>query len=225
MASVDDLRLDRDGAERLPRVVDAVLGALTDWADRLGAGRAGVRLSADPWLRSLLEAGGVIGALAAKRTGPGCRPVRAILFDKSAAHNWALGWHQDRTIAVAGRLDVAGFAHWNRKAGVIHVEPPMALLSRMVTVRVHLDPVDADNAPLLVAPGSHHRGRIPEARMADVVAACGQVACHAAAGDAWLYATPILHASDAALRPRRRRVLHVDYAAEALTGGLTWAGV
>ena len=49
--------------------------------------------------------------------------------------------------------------------------------------------------------------------------------CVAEAGDVWLYATPILHASEASHRPGHRRVLQVDYAAEELPGGLEWLGV
>jgi len=44
-------------------------------------------------------------------------------------------------------------------------------------------------------------------------------------GDVWLYATPILHASDAAVEPLHRRVLQVDYAADWLPGGLEWLGI
>ena len=54
---------------------------------------------------------------------------------------------------------------------------------------------------------------------------CGTAVCEAEAGDVWLYATPILHASEAAKVPTRRRVLQVDYAAGDLPGGLEWAGV
>ena len=43
--------------------------------------------------------------------------------------------------------------------------------------------------------------------------------------DIWLYATPILHASGAALEPTHRRVLQVDFAAGELPGGLKWLGV
>jgi hypothetical protein len=35
----------------------------------------------------------------------------------------------------------------------------------------------------------------------------------------------ILHASEAARRPARRRVLQVDYAARDLPGALEWLGV
>jgi len=41
----------------------------------------------------------------------------------------------------------------------------------------------------------------------------------------WLYATLILHASDAARVPAHRRVLQVDLAAADLPGGLKWLGV
>ena len=95
----------------------------------------------------------------------------------------------------------------------------------MVTVRVHLDPVPLTNAPLLIAPGSHKRGRIPAPQIAGVVNQCGAIACLAEPGDIWLYATPILHASDAAIRPVHRRVLQVDYAVGQLPGGLQWLGL
>jgi len=39
------------------------------------------------------------------------------------------------------------------------------------------------------------------------------------------YATPIVHASQAAPVPARRRVLQVDFAAVELPGGLEWLGV
>ncbi len=173
----------------------------------------------------MLASSGPIGSVAASMLGPCCRPVRAILFDKTAAMNWALGWHQDRTIAVKGRVDVDGFGPWTVKSGIVHVEPPFALLAGMVTLRVHLDAVLADNAPLLVAPGSHRLGRIPEAAIVHTVERCGSKACLADAGDIWLYATPIVHASRASAVPARRRVLQVDYAAAQLPTGLEWLGV
>lgn len=126
---------------------------------------------------------------------------------------------------VAERHEVAGFGPWTSKAGLLHVAPPFDLLATMVTLRIHLDPVTADNAPLLIAPGSHRFGQVAEPEIAAVVARCGIAACLAEAGDVWLYATPILHASDAALEPKRRRVLQVDYAAGDLPGGLEWLGI
>jgi ectoine hydroxylase-related dioxygenase (phytanoyl-CoA dioxygenase family) len=136
-----------------------------------------------------------------------------------------LGWHQDRTIAVKQRVPVDGFVTWSVKGGMLHVEPPFELLSGMVTLRAHIDPVPAGNAPLLIAPGSHKLGRIAEDDVRDVVRRRGTVACLAEAGDIWLYATPILHASEAAAAPAHRRVLQVDFAVGGLPGGLEWLGV
>ncbi|WP_294320943.1 phytanoyl-CoA dioxygenase family protein [uncultured Sphingomonas sp.] len=187
--------------------------------------RAGVRIAGNAALASLLAADGAIGTIAARVLGDVCRPVRAVLFDKSAATNWALGWHQDRTICVRDRIDTPGFGPWTVKAGLHHVEPPFALLADMVTLRVHLDPVGADNAPLLVAPGSHRAGRVPVDAIPLVVQTHGVATCLAEPGHVWCYATPILHASDAAVRPVRRRVLQVDFSASVLPNGLEWLGV
>ncbi len=173
----------------------------------------------------MLRSDGAIGEIASQALGATARPVRAVLFDKSETTNWALGWHQDRTICVRERIDVAGFGPWTTKSGLQHVEPPFDLFADMVTLRVHIDPVDPDNAPLLIAPGSHRAGRVPVEAIGATVGRHGVSMCLAEAGDVWLYATPILHASDAAVRPGRRRVLQVDFTTRPLPGGLQWLGV
>lgn len=187
--------------------------------------QAGIRMTGISALSDLLSAEGPIGALVAHRLGAATRPIRLILFDKSPTINWALGWHQDRTIVVRDRHDVAGYGPWTVKSGLLHVAPPVDLLERMITIRIHLDPVPAGNAPLLIAPSSHRLGRVPESGIGDAVARLGVRACLAEVGDIWVYSTPILHVSDAAVEPRRRRVLQVDYAAEDLPGGLEWLGI
>jgi len=187
--------------------------------------RAGVRLARVAELEQMLGSTGAIGARIAQFAGTGARPVRAILFDKSDRVNWSLAWHQDRTIRVRARREVPGFGPWTVKAGLLHVAPPFEVLERMVTIRIHLDDVPTDNAPLLIAPGSHRFGLVREERIAAVVGQCGVYACTARAGDIRVYATPIVHASDAAATPRRRRVLRVDYAGFDLPGGLKWSGI
>lgn len=220
------MTIGKDGAQLFEAALSRTLvGELESVLAGQPRDQAGVRLSGIPELRPFLSPAGAVGRIPASTLGPACRPVRAILFDKSAGQNWSLGWHQDRTIAVRERIDVEGFGPWSNKRGMVHVEPPFDLLAGMVTVRVHLDAVPATNAPLLVAPGSHKRGRIPTAEIPAVVQECGVIPCLAEAGDIWSYATPILHASDAAVEPRHRRVLQVDYAAGPLPGGLLWLGV
>lgn len=220
------LTLGAHGAERHASALGkAELSALEGLVAGLPADRAGLRLNGIAGLADRLGHGSVPWRLAARAIGTQARPVRAILFDKTGSTNWSLGWHQDRTIPVRARVETPGFGPWTVKAGMIHVAPPLALLERMVTLRIHLDPVGATNAPLLVAPGSHRLGRIAEPDIDGVVSQCGQAACLAERGDIWIYATTILHASEAARLPARRRVLQVDYAAEELPGCLEWLGL
>jgi hypothetical protein len=108
------------------------------------------------------------------------------MFDKSPRRNWSVARHQDRTIAVRERRDVPGFAPWSIKAAVLHVEPPFRVLEDMVTLRAHLDDCDGDNAPLLVAPGSHQLGRVDAEPAADLAQRLGALPCLARAGDIWL---------------------------------------
>lgn len=223
--SPDQLTLERHGAALYPGAALAVLPQLEAELAKLPADNPGLRLHGIPGLAVLIDTTSAIGHLAAERLGPASRPVRAILFDKSAATNWALGWHQDRTIAVRARVDTEGFGPWSVKAGITHVEPPFALLDAMLTMRIHLDPVPDDNAPLMIAPGSHRLGRIPERDIDASIARCGTFACTAERGDVWLYATPILHASARAARPEHRRVLQVDFSAQPLPAALDWLGV
>ncbi|MDB5364488.1 MAG: hypothetical protein JWM77_415 [Rhodospirillales bacterium] len=219
-------RLTHDGAERFDAVLDdGAVAALCASLSPYVARRPGARLTDVAGLAALLAGAGAVGAIVHRLLGDDARAVRAVLFEKNADTNWKLGWHQDRTILVRERIEVDGFGPWTLKQGLLHVAPPPEVQREMITVRVHLDDVDADNAPLLIAPGSHRLGRIAEPDVPDVVARCGAYSCLAQAGDMWVYATPILHASEAAARPRRRRVLQVDYAARDLPGGLQWLGV
>ena len=189
------------------------------------ADEAGARLHGIEALERLLDKGGCIATVAATVLGPSAKPVRAILLNKTPARNWSLGWHQDRTICVKEKRDVEGFGPWTIKGGMHHVAPPFDLLAKMVTVRAHLDDVPATNAPLMFAPGSHALGRVAVGEIEEAVRQCGTQSCLAKAGDVWLYATPILHASDAASMPTARRVLQVDYAANDLPAGLEWLGI
>lgn len=221
----DAMTFDRDGARRFAAALDRdSLRAIEAALSALPPDRAGIRLKGLAALDPHLAVSGAIGAVAASALGARARPVRAILFDKTPGANWKVGWHQDRSIAVRQRVEVPGYGPWSRKAGLPHVAPPFELLADMVTLRAHLDAVDADNAPLLIARGSHRLGRVAEADIDAAVERCGSFVCLAEAGDIWLYATPILHASEPAAWPRRRRVLQVDSCARDLPGGLEWAG-
>lgn len=219
------LTLEEHGACLLPGAAGAILPHLDRLAEPLSPARAGHRLEGNAALRALTAKGSLLRKLAADHIGSNATAVRALFFNKSDHANWALGWHQDRTIAVARRHAVNDFGPWTVKAGIPHVAPPISLLERMLTLRVHLDDVPPDNGPLLIAPGSHRLGLIAERDIAAVVARCGTAACLAARGDVWLYATPILHASERSAPGHMRRVLQLDFSTEDLPPPLAWRGV
>lgn len=208
----------RHGALRLPGLLDA--GHLSGLRE-LAVDGPGARLQ-DPRLPSFIAP----ATRAAQRLiGDAAFPVRAVLFDKTADANWAVAWHQDRTIVVSARRETEGFGPWSRKDGLQHVAPPIGILEGMATLRLHLDPCGADNSPLKVAVGSHRLGRIAARQVAARAAEHPLLTCLAEAGDVWAYSTPILHASERAKVPSRRRVLQIDYAAIELPNDLRWAGI
>ena len=148
--------------------------------------------------------------------------VRAIYFEKSPDANWFVGWHQDLTIALRARAEVPGFGLWTVKDGIPHAQPPVELLERMLTVRLHLDDADASNGALRALPGSHRFGILSSERMDELTASQSEVLCAAAAGDALLMRPLLLHASSRSTSARHRRVLHVEYAGFTLPAGLAW---
>jgi len=150
-------------------------------------------------------------------------PVRALLFDKTPQANWNVIWHQDLSIPVVERIEAAGFTGWSLKESVWHVHPPTEILDRMITVRLHLDDCGPGHGPLRVIPGSHRAGRLNSEAIAEWRARTPAQEILCRAGDALLMRPLLLHASSKAIRPSRRRVLHIEYAVEALPHGLTWA--
>lgn len=188
--------------------------------------RAGLRgvLRTSEILRKFCQ-GQFVRSLVEPILGPGAFPTRSILFDKSPAANWDVVWHQDTTIAVRECCDVPGFGPWSIKEGIPHVQPPAAVLEEMLTVRIHIDDCSESNGPLLVAPGSHTRGIIPDGEINAEACDGAAVPCLAEAGGVILMRPLILHASRKAERPSRRRVLHLEYASQPLPGNLEWAQV
>lgn len=180
--------------------------------------------------RNMLATAAVTGLAGSRRllelvhshTGGAPRAVRAIWFNKSPETNWLVTWHQDLAIAVRERVETPGFGGWSVKDGVPHVQPPAAILERMLTVRIHLDDADEANGALRVLPGTHRLGRLEAESVAMLRSERDEVVCTALAGDALLMRPLLLHASGRSTSDRPRRVLHLEYAAEELPGGLVW---
>ena len=190
---------------------------------KVDSGRGGVRNLLDiPEMRQLAGSA-PIAALVETILGPDWRVVRGTLFDKTSDANWKVPWHQDCTIAVLERIDAEGYGPWSMKAGVVHVQPPAAVLERMVSVRIHLDDCPQENGALRVIAGSHRVGKIPEGRIANVVSSGLDEVCVVGAGGALVMRPLLVHRSSPAVVPGHRRVLHFDFAAGELAGGLRWA--
>jgi ectoine hydroxylase-related dioxygenase (phytanoyl-CoA dioxygenase family) len=154
--------------------------------------------------------------------GPDAFMVRSLFFDKMPDANWKVAWHQDLTIAVREKIETSGFCAWSVKDGVVHVQPPVALLERMLTVRLHLDHCDSANGPLQVISGSHKSGRLSAEGISAWRKRRQPVTCKVPRGGALLMRPLLLHASSAATDPKHRRVIHLEFAAEPLPGGLKW---
>jgi ectoine hydroxylase-related dioxygenase (phytanoyl-CoA dioxygenase family) len=154
---------------------------------------------------------------------PNQRPVRAVTFNKSDAANWGVPWHQDRIIALKARHDLPTFSNWSQKAGVWHCEPPIDFLSRMLFVRVHLDPSDAMSGPMEIAVGSHNRGFVLSSMATETALAYPVETCLAERGDVLVLHMLTLHRSLPARNATTRRALRVDFCAESLPPPLEWA--
>jgi hypothetical protein len=150
------------------------------------------------------------------------RPVRGIYFDKTADTNWLVTWHQDLTIAVREKIDVAGFGPWSNKDGVPHVQPSVSLLEQMLTVRLHLDDCNESNGALRVVPGSHRSGRLSAEATQRLRTQQLATVCSVVAGDALLMRPLLLHSSSRSQTSGRRRVVHIEYASFDLPNGLDW---
>lgn len=149
--------------------------------------------------------------------------VRVMLLDKTADNNWLVTWHQDKTIAVSARVDIAGWAPWSIKDGVHHVQPSLDVLNSMVTFRIHIDPATTKNGCLNIIPRSHQHGILTQDELSRYAAEHASIACIADAGSVLVMRPHLLHSSRKASHPQQRRVIHVEYCSYLLPEGLNWA--
>jgi hypothetical protein len=166
-----------------------------------------------------------VRALVEPVLGPAAFPVRGLLFDKTPDANWMVPWHQDVTIAVLARVDAPGYGPWTVKAGGPHVRPPAEVLAKMVTVRLHLDEPDPRRGPLRVVPGSHRAGRLGAGEIRSWLDRVPPVTCLVPRRGALVMRPLLLHASSSAEEdsPSHRRVIHLEFAADPLPHGVSWA--
>ncbi|EGG95055.1 hypothetical protein IMCC1989_1904 [gamma proteobacterium IMCC1989] len=149
--------------------------------------------------------------------------VRAIFFNKTLESNWLVSWHQDNTVCVNKRFDRSGWGPWSIKDNVHHVQPPIDVLNKMVTFRIHLDASTKENGCLKVLPKSHESGVLPQSQIASYVKSKTPIECIAKRGSALVMRPHILHSSSRGTHPSQRRVLHVEFSSYILPDGIKWA--
>jgi hypothetical protein len=124
------------------RVVDEVVARMESWSLNSSTVQSGYAMrhliKSVPAIKQVAESAAV-RSLVEPVLGPSAFVARSIFFDKTPEANWKVAWHQDLTIAVREKLEVDGYTAWSVKEGVVHVQPPMLVLERIVTVRLHLD--------------------------------------------------------------------------------------
>lgn len=215
---------ERDGIVVVQSVVAADTVNQLRGLPQFGLGTPGQRGKIAPAaVSALIASDGPLTVLATKLMQQTARAVRVLYFDKSDAANWSVPWHQDRAVAVARREDVPGYDVWSIKDGIPHVEPSVEVLSSMVAIRLHLDDCPQDNGPLLAVRRSCGWGRVTARDLRGLIdkGEAAAYACHA--GDVVAMRGLTVHASERAVQPGHRRVLHVDYATRDLPAPLTWA--
>lgn len=187
------------------------------------AGNKSCRIPARHALVSLLLGQAAVRRLISRILGTAARPVRAIAFDKTRGRNWAVPWHQDRTIAVDRRDAAADVRCWTSKRGVNHCEPPVPVLERMVALRWHLDAVGPEDGSIRVVPGSHRLGRLAATDISRLLERVRPVDVPVPAGGVFVMSPLLVHSSRKRVTEGRRRVLHVEVAAGSPPAPLRWA--
>jgi len=187
-------------------------------ADGYRSRRAGVRnLMSNPGVASIAQDHRLIH-LAVSALGTQAIPFRATLFDKSAAANWHVLWHQDRALPLSNRFNSAEWGPWSEKSGVLSALAPAWALERVIALRVHLYASTNANGRLRVIPGSHRGGVLSEAGIRAAVDGHRAETCVVGRGGVVALRPLVLHSSTKVCDSGQRRVIHIEYASSLNLG-------
>lgn len=178
-------------------------------------------LNVAPFVHELAVSDGV-RSIVELVAGKQAQVVRGIFFDKTPEANWKVAWHQDLTIAVRSRKELAGFECWSLKAGVIHVQPPDFVLESILALRLHLDDASCENGALRVILGSHTQGRLSFTEIERIKHETQPVSCPVKKGGALAMRPLLLHSSSVSNTASHRRVIHLEFSSIELPDGLEW---
>ena len=174
--------------------------------------RAGARhLMGHPAVAALAKQEALL-EIARRWVGAGAVPYRATLFDKSVLRNWQVVWHQDTALPLVTRIDSPEWGPWSVKAGVHYAHAPAWALSRIIALRVHLDPSTGENGPLKILPGSDRAGVLSDDEVFRLAQRAPPTECLVGRGGVLVMRPLLVHASSKARGPEPRRVIHLEYA-------------
>jgi ectoine hydroxylase-related dioxygenase (phytanoyl-CoA dioxygenase family) len=147
--------------------------------------------------------------------------VKSIYFDKPAASNWFVAYHQDLTISVDKKAAIEDFGPWTIKQNQYAVQPPLQILENIYTIRIHLDETNQDNGALKVIPRSHSKKIYrPETINWDIET---ESICNVTKGGIMIMKPLLLHSSGRTINNKRRRVIHIEFSSDKLPEPLQWA--
>lgn len=147
--------------------------------------------------------------------------VKSIYFDKPAASNWFVSWHQDLTISVDKKIELNGFGPWTVKQNQFAVQPPLKILEDNFTIRIHLDDTNEKNGALKVIPQSHHKG-IYRPETIDWTKESESI-CNVKRGGIMIMKPLLLHSSGRTINNNKRRVIHIEFSRSVLPNELQWS--
>jgi len=147
--------------------------------------------------------------------------VKSIYFDKPGASNWFVAYHQDLTISVDRKTELPGYGPWTVKQNQFAVQPPLAILENIYTIRIHLDDTNKDNGALKVVPKSHSK-QIYRPETIDWNNET-EVTCNVSKGGVMIMKPLLLHSSGRTVNNAKRRVIHIEFSSMQLPEALQWA--
>ena len=153
--------------------------------------------------------------------GPDFFITKSIYFDKPSESNWFVAYHQDLTISVDKKVILENYKHWTVKQNQFAVQPPVAVLEKNFTIRIHLDTTTTENGALKVINKSHKNGIVRIENMDFEKEK--ETICEVEKGGLMIMKPLLFHASNKTTNNQRRRVIHIELSNQTLPNTLEWS--
>lgn len=147
--------------------------------------------------------------------------VKSIYFDKPETSNWFVSYHQDLTISVDQKIEVAGFGPYTKKHNQFAVQPPLHILDNNFTIRIHLDDTNELNGALKIISNSHSKGIYRPEKIDWSIEK--EVSCNVMRGGIMIMKPLLLHSSNRTSNHQKRRVIHLEFSNQILPKELNWS--